>query len=495
MDEFSAALQNLKTFNRMIASHAELSSRVLEGDEEYLQWRQAKIFIAFREQHRAKAARDAASGPRKGFGRSLAAFFKRASSGLGATALTFWAMWGRGKKEALIFSVDKISAEGDHDFRIDGLYRFLKERGISFTETFHTQLGKSTFVHAKRRGRAAVYREAFEFLGAIWLRWCPCRAEARLLSRDLPCTEFQEADRPFVRGLVEKLLFGVAASRFEIAWYRRVLKAIRPKMVLAIDDTRYYQELCAAARAEHIPFYAFQHGHFTKYHAGWLASGVGRGRDTRPDALYLWSPYWKKELLRLGTNFFADELRIGGNPKNDAKPSMLAPYVPPTDAETIGLLVPFETDAPFEEVQALLRRLLATGRVKIWLKTRPDWDTETQMRLYGLHDRPSEEVEAVSQHAPILERIHAVAGIYSTFLYDALASMKPVFIFKTSMDFGEGMSINGLADAFDTSGEDAIKRLRALCRDAAPKLAERLERYQGGTGDVQATLATLFEEA
>lgn len=394
-----------------------------------------------------------------------------------------------------MFSVDKLSAEGDHDFRIDGLYRFLKEKIVSFTEVFHTQLGQATFAHAKRRGRAAVYREAIEFLGSIWLHWCPCRVEAKTLTRDLPCAEFEETDRAFARDLVEKLLRGVATSRFEIAWYRRILKVIRPKIVLAIDDTRYYQELCAAARAEKIPMYAFQHGHFTKYHAGWLASGVGSKRDTRPDALYLWSPYWKKELLRLGTNFSAEELRIGGNPKSDAKPTALAPYAPPTNSEKIGLLVPFETDAPFEEVQALLRHLLSTGQVKIWLKTRPDWDTEKQMRLYGLHERTREDAEAVSQHAPILDRIHAVAGIYSTFLYDALPSMKPVLVFKTSMDFGEGIVINGLADAFDASDEGAIERLRALCREAAPKLAERLERYQGGTGNFQETLAALLKKA
>lgn len=473
----------------MIAAHPELSSLFSIDGADYLQWRQAKIFIAFK----GNASSGKAVTNKVGISRIFAAL-KHWFSGFAALVLTLWAVIVRGRKNVLVFSVDKVSSEGDHDFRIDGLYRFLRDHRVSFTETFHTQMGKTMLTQAVQRGRSAVYREAFQFLGSLRHAFCACAARSRKIARALPCTEFREGDRPFVRKLVESLLRGAAVSRFEIACYRSVLKRIRPDAVLAIDDTRYYQEMCMAARLQKIPFYAFQHGHFTKYHAGWLASGTPVGQDVRPDALFVWSPYWKKELLRLGTNFSAEELRIGGNPKNANEASAGALYAPPKDSETIGLLVPFETDAPFDEVRSILERLLSTSRVKVWFKTRPDWDEKKQLRLYGLLDRSVDEVEAVPNHLPVLGRIHAVAGVYSTFLYDTISLMRPVFVLKTSMDFGEGMVINGLADAFDAAGEDPAGRLLSLCRDAAPKLAGRLESYRGGSGDFRRTLSLLLEK-
>ncbi len=487
MDEFAAALKQLKAFNRMVLDHPELSKRLVHGDHDFLQWRQGKIFVAFREHHRKTQATVGVAATLSK--RASSSRLKWLWSGLAACTMTIWSL--RQKKDVIIFSVDKISAEKDHDFRIDGLYRFLREKRISFVEVFHAQLGPSLLAHAKSRHRAAVYREAFEFLASIWFRWCRCRLQARRLAAALPCAEFEEADRPFVRHLVEKLLGNLHASRFEVRWYRRVLKRIRPRVVLSIDDTRYYQELCAAARAEGIPFYAFQHGHFTKYHAGWLASGASTPNDAQPDALFVWSPYWKNELRRLGTNIDSDRIRVGGNPKGLAVATEAPPYIPPKVGERLGLLVPFESDVVFEEVRALLKKLIATEHVKVWLKTRPDWDRDEQLQRYGLDELSKDQAEAVPDHRPFLSHMHAVAGVYSTFLYDALATMRPVFIFKTSMDVGEGMVVNGLADALDVSSGDPVTSLIAACHAAAPQLQDRLDRYQGGASDISTTLTEL----
>ena len=483
MDAYASALRDLKRFNRMVADRPELSSRLIGGAYDFLQWQQAKLFAAFRERHRVKEPSAAAKPvipPRLAY----------ALQGLAACALTLWAACIRPRPEVLVFSVDKISAGKDHDFRLDGLYRWLSRDKIAFTEVFHTQ-GAATLAYARSRRRSAVYHEAFEFLSALWFSRCRCRTESRRLAAMLPCGEFEEGERPFVRSLVEKTLNAAASSPFRIRWYRRVLRRLRPRLILAIDDTRYYQELCAAARAEGVPCYAFQHGHFTKYHAGWLASGVGKGNDVRPDALFVWSPYWKKELLRLGTNFSEEELRIGGNPKGELPAVTPSKYEPPSGERVFNLLVPFETEAPFEEVAAILRKLSEGGRLKIFLKTRPDWDEREQLRRYGLEGLPSERAEAAADHAPLMGRIDAVAGVYSTFLYDMLPYRKPIVVLKTSMDFGEGLVINGLADAFDASGTEPVVRLIELCCVAAPKLETRLERYREGSGDLMATLEML----
>lgn len=493
MDEFAAALAQLKVFNRMVAEDPVLSARLIEGEYDFLQWQQAKLFVAFRERHRKMSRSDSTASVAKG-APSLGSKISFVVSGLSACAMSLWAVWLRRRPDVLLFSVDKISADKDHDFRIDGLYRFLDDRRLAFTEVFHAR-GKTMLAHARSRRRTAVYHEALEFMATLWFSRCRCRIEARRLAAALPCEAFEEAERPFIRSLAERLLKGIPSSLFKIRWYRRALKRLRPRLILGIDDTRYYHELCAAARAEDVPFYAFQHGFFTKYHAGWLSAGRERRNDLRSDALFVWSPYWKKELLRLGTNFREDEIRIGGNPKGDGPTAAASAAASPPTEGKIGLLVPFESDAPPEEMQAITKAVLATGRVKIWLKTRPDWDVNEQLRRYGLEGLHVDQAEAASDHRPILDRVHAVAGVYSTFLYDVLPSMRPIFIFKTSMDFGEGMLINGLADPLDTSEPHLAERLIALCADAAPKLKDRLERYQGGAGRLTETLEALTREA
>jgi hypothetical protein len=483
MEDFAAALQDLKTFNRMVASHPGLADALIKGDHHFLQWQQAQLFSAFRA-YRARGAMPAADRLTPGL----------AVSGLAACALTACAALFR-KADVVIFSVDKISSRDKRDFRIEGLYRFLEGKRLAYVEIFHAMLGRAFFRNAWSRRRSAIYHEAIGFMA----RFSPGRrrrdAETRRLAASLPCSEFEETDRPFVRAQAETALRAADVSRFRIRRYRRILARLRPKAILAIDDTRHYQAAIAAARSLGIPFHAFQHGHFTKYHAGWLSAGVGEGRDARPDVLYVWNPYWKKELLRLGTNFREDEIRVGGDPKGDVAPPEAKPYAPPSAGETIELLVPFETDAPHAEIARVLRALIATGRIKIWLKTRPDWDTAEQLRKYGLDGTEPSRAEAVADAAPVLGRIHAVAGVFTSYLYDAIAMRKPVFVLKTSHDGGEGMVLNGLADAFDAEASGAAERLAAACREAAPKLETRARAYLDGAGSLTKTLEGLLPQA
>ena len=483
MEEFTSALRRLKAFNRMVAHHPELSARLVGGEHDFLQWRQASLFSAFREYHLrpVEALRVAETEAKITPG--------LAAAGLVACALTAWAAAFR-KADVMVFSVDKISSKGGRDFRLEGLYRFLETEGLAYVEIFHARLGRAFFRHAWARKRSAVYHEAFDFAAMIRFRHRG-DAEARRIASALPCEEFDEADRPFVRALAEKMLRGIVVSRFRIRWYSRVIARLRPKALLSIDATRHYHEACAAARSLGIPFHAFQHGHFTKYHVGWFSAEAGGSDGMRPDTLHVWSPYWKKELLRLGTNFKEGEIRIGGDPKGDMKSSEAKPYIPPPVDGPIELLVPFETEAPRDEIVRDLKKLADSGKVKIWLKTRPDWDVRVQMRLYGLEGADPARAEAVADAASVLDRIHAVLGVYTSYLYDVLAMRKPVFVLKTSMDGLDGMVLNGLADGFDASAPDAAKRLADACREAAPKLAERAAKYLEGSGDLMTTLEGL----
>src|SRR5512141_564078 len=110
MDAYASASRELERFNRMVADRPELSARLIGGEYDFLQWQQAKLFVAFRERHHA-AAPKAAGKPR-----AMPARLAYAFHGLAACALTLWAACFRPRPEVMVFSVDKISAGNDHDF-------------------------------------------------------------------------------------------------------------------------------------------------------------------------------------------------------------------------------------------------------------------------------------------------------------------------------------------------------------------------------------------
>ncbi len=481
MEATERALQDLKTFNRMVAGHPVLSARLIDGEYHALQWQQALLFRAWRAYRASPPGTPSVPARRK--------TLRMAFSAMVARALTACATLTR-EADVLVFGVDKIDARSGKDFRIEGLYRFLEDRGIPYVDAFHTVLGLAFYRNAWIRKRCAVYHEALVFAASS-----RSGSDERRIAAALPCDRFDAADRPFVRALAEIALLRAAAAPSVVRRYVRILARLRPRAILAIDDTRYYHELIAAARTLRIPSYAFQHGHFTKYHAGWLKADAGPGNDIRPDRLFVWSPYWKRELLRLGTNFKEEEIVVGGDPKGSKSEPETAPYAPPHEGGRIGLLVPFETDAPHGEIADALASILATGRAKIWLKTRPDWDKARQLRAYGFDGSDPSRVEAIDDPARAAGGIHAVVGVFTSYLYEAVAMRKPVFILKTSHGGGEGMIVNGLADAFDAAGPDAVDRLISACRAAGPKLDARAETYLRGAGDLTATLEALLPEA
>jgi len=474
MDEIGAALDRLKAFNRMVADHPGLSARLIGGEHDYLQWQQGTLFAAFREYGRRpeEAMRVAERGGRITPGLVV--------SGACALALTLCASLRR--VDVVLFSVDKTSSRGARDFRIEGLYRYLEAKKIAYVEAFHTMLGRSFFRHAWSRKRCAVYHEAIESLAAFFSR---SDDASRALAASLECREFAEGDRPFARALAAKALRAAAASPVKIRWYRRVLERVKPRAVLSIDDTRYYHELCAAARSLKIPFYAFQHGLFTVSHAGWIDHGYGKPeKKTRPDTLFVWSGYWKRELLRLGTYFKDEELVVGGNPKGPVPP---APPPPDRDGP-FGVLVPYESGAPKREVGAYVRRFLEDVSTAVYFSVRPDRDKDTQLAEYGL--APSERLVVIDGNlAAMLPKIHAVCGVYSTFLYDALAFRRPVVILETSRTTGYAMVENGLAERLPAgSGADALKR---IAEAAEARVEPRAKEYLGGGVTLEETLGGL----
>jgi hypothetical protein len=190
--------------------------------------------------------------------------------------------------------------------------------------------------------------------------------------------------------------------------------------------------------------------------------------------LFVWSRYWKEELLSLGT-YFPEESIVVGGAKAPAAAVATAPGRAPGRGVTV--LIPFETDAPHREVADYVREMVRCPAVSVILKLRPDVPPEEQLRQYGF-DR-SWGVATVTDNSQALRITDLVAGTYSTFLYDMVLEGKPVCLFKTSLDYGESMVVNGLASRLDRDAPDLCGQIRAAVDTPTESLEARRQRLQG----------------
>jgi hypothetical protein len=359
----------------------------------------------------------------------------------------------------LIYTIDRDTSPYHSDFRLSELYRFLHEKNINYIECLHTVPGRAMYKSAFTRRRTTLYFEFFDFL--FWLKSVfSGKGNDEISISGLDLSVFTDDERLFAHHLVVAYAKRAALSRFKIEWLRRMLFCSRFKAVFAIDDVRYYSELLLAARYAGIKTFALQHGHFTRYHVGWLWNPAFKGKAISPDSFLVWSTYWKHELIRLGTHFPPASIVVGGVKDSYGKIKDDTSRAQSTDKMTV--LVPYETACPKLEVTEYIKSMLACKNVQVVFKLRPDKPAEEQLAEYGLFDERAQLI-VTTDAAEVIDKVHVVVGVYSTYLYDMVAQGKSVGILNTSSDYGAGMKYNGLADVIGRENLCAdLKKLATL---------------------------------
>lgn len=340
---------------------------------------------------------------------------------------------------AMILSVDKEN-EKKHtaDARIEHVYTALDASNVTYVELFHTLLGARAFLRIFKRKRFALYLEGIDwaFFFARSIRRLTSNKKRVIAVAGLD--SFSEDEKKFASQLVQKYVSMNALVRFRTKWLTTMLRVLRIKVILGIDDARHYHELARAASMCSIPFTVFQHGHFTPYHVGWLRDVRLVGTRSFPQSIVVWNEYWKKELIRLGGVWGSDSIIVEGSAKNYQALSLSF------DPTSNTVVVPYETEAPQSIVRDALRSLL-DAKFSVIFKIRSDVSRASQVRFLNGLER--EVIIAESISTPVC----AVVGTYSTYLYDAIFSKVPVILLKTRLAYSDGLVRNGLAEVADSS--------------------------------------------
>ena len=262
------------------------------------------------------------------------------------------------KREVLVYSIDRTNSNVlINDARLDSVYQYLKISHTPYLEFLHTTFEFGFVKRFFQRMRGVFYIKSIDTLfnlgvsvGLIKLR------QIDINSIDL--SSFTKEEGEYARQLLSKYLNAIDLAIFRVRVLRKVLQWIRVDTLLTIDNTRDYWELVLASSMNNIKVYAFQHGHFTKYHVGWLNDGTFDGVVVQPDKLFVWSDFWKKELIRLGTYFSPESIEVGG------LKSVLSLKHYKSGSEYIGVMIPYEVDSDKVEIKKYMDIMLACGNIK-----------------------------------------------------------------------------------------------------------------------------------
>jgi hypothetical protein len=426
--DYKRALELLHVFVAYVESRPDLARFFVLHDINLLQTYSHNIFVDIRDWTSSPKA------PLIAPTHSLVNLIKIAVIGLCMIGVTVvaWLVAIIKKKRILLYSIDKVSGEFQNDFRLDSLYGALHEAHVSYVELLHTVPGSSMLRHLWVRRRLVMYLEAFDWITLPFVLRIKRQIKPMLPSH---IDELSQQEVQLFSFLIEKYVSMTVMSKLRCKIFRGLFKWNGFKALYAIDDVRHYGEIMYALKTLHVPSVGIQHGHFTKYHVGWLK--IAKNFSTgKPDTLVVWSGYWKAELLRLDPLFASDDIVIGG------APSLNSP-VAVEDDDVVTVLVPFETDADTLMVGECIRVLLSDPRFRVIFKVRSDMSVENQLKKYSLQEHPR-----LSVRTKIIEDIQSVdvvLGTYSTFLYEMIMLLRPVVLLETRLDYGEGMIKNDLA--------------------------------------------------
>ncbi len=464
--KFSEAREMLRRINRMVPDTSAL-----------WQMHQMDMFMSIREFFERSESGHTTRRGRTPVATARLIFLKLLVLGvsLGAVA-RLWLV----RPRVLIYSPDKAVPE--HDFRIGGLYAYLSAHHRTYTEVFHTTVGQGFYTNLKKRGRVALYLEAWDPIFSL--------LDAFASSKELSHLDDSLESR-FIRQCAKR----IRRSAFRIRLLSFVLRLSGVRTLLAIDDPRSYLfEVIAACKNVGITTHAFQHGAYSKYTVGWIDGFNGRTPRVTPDALYVWSTYWKRELARLGSFMPQAAIHFASNPKNLHGPGSVV-SVTPEPHQGIHVLMPYETAIPKEEVWACVEQLLACPEVTIYFKTRPDKSIKDQLAEYGAPTALPERFIVAPDLKVILPHIDFVMGVQTTLLYEMVEAGKLVALVKSTCDYSEGMALNGIVDVLDPTTDDMCSRARELSMTSHDTLQERRRILTDGSVHLEEVLDTIFSHS
>jgi hypothetical protein len=478
MASFTLALDRLKKLNAFVLADTELADVLVFGEYNFLQSYQLPILLDLVAFFDGQASGASLKEERVG------AMVRVRQSAAVAISLFSYALLVLTRRRVLVYGSDKETNLTFHcDFRLVNLMRYLIKERVGFVEILHTTFKSGLSGRALRRSRLAMYMECADIAYKVAKRLWPRHYKSPKVTIKNEILGLEKGEAEVFRTLLQVYTERTNRSLFRIRFFARLFRLTNLKVLLAPADPRNYNELVAACKRSGITTYGFQSGNISKHDVGLLYCGGPKESIIKPDVFFTETGYWRDELIRLGSFFSSDEIRVGGSIKEEYQTQAIERR-PTKDAVTI--LIPYEIAAPKEEVLAFIQKMLVYPELKVVFKFRADRDLEEQASQYGLNDMKG-NIELVTNFNEI-ESFDVVAGSYSTLLYEMVGKGVPVAYLKTSLDYGEGLLVNGLAEPVSLDDADMLATFTSIKNTSKDVLESRRKKLYGDTALLAETL-------
>ena len=368
------------------------------------------------------------------------------------------------KAKVLVYTPDIVSDRRFRcDFRFTKAYAWLNERQIPFVEIFHIGSGRSV-KNALKRCRIPLYLELWQQPTSI------------LVTDDICYDQIESHLRPLAKKVISAYINICGISALRVDKLRKIIRRTNIRVLLGMDDFRANNELLLACKLEGVRTILIQHGLITRFHTGWMNYHISANRLSKPDHYLVHAHFWKETLINFESRLQDVTTIVSGWDENITVEKRAGELSQPKKSGEISVLFLYETSWYPDEVRNFAQKMLSDSRIRVLFKIRPDLPVEEQVYSYfGAVLRPHQVLQTLGD---VAEEVDVIIGSHSSLLYKLLIWKKSIFRLVTSYEFGEQLSLYGLAE--DLHLEDAFfERFQEACQRDPEVYNKRLRDFQG----------------
>lgn len=264
--------------------------------------------------------------------------------------------------------------------------------------------------------------------------------------------------------------------------YVALMRVVRFRAVLAIDDYRFWPHVVDMARSAGAQSFLFQHGRFTR-HQEYLKMAHAQ----LPTKYIVWNEYWKRKILALSPLFskHQDAVLVGGKPSgSQGSPQRL---VREQDGR-LRVMVIHEPDMKRADVHHVIQALAIREEIRLFYKIRKDQSAEQQIAHHGLKSfLDTNSISVTTDVSPC----DLVLGSYSTLLYEMVAMGIPVGVLQVGSTQADDLVEDGLATPVDPSSSAFMAQVQVAANVSDADLAMKSQ-VLAVSADIRRTLGDLL---
>ncbi len=367
-------------------------------------------------------------------------------------------------KRILLYALKSVDPVARCDTRLKDVYDELRNRRLPFTELIFSRRSADAWREHRLRGRPGIYYDQIVRV----LQWLFPRIHRPALGG--------EPVDPIERAVIEEY-WEYTVSRLRRAQILRgIFAALRPRVLLILDDNREMFSLIAAAKVCGIQTVSYQHGMLSRHLVGLFCYGRdGDGRNHGADRYFVWSEFARERLLRDTRLFNPEQVVVGGHIRRLHRRQ--AREID-RSASKIRVLWVGEPLADLDRVEPFVAAIAEDPRLEIRYRPRPDLlDAQHEAGIRRWKYRVT--FSGRKRLDEDLDDADVVIGTYSSVLYECYLHLVPSVVMRVRSNLSPAI----VEEEWAVIAETPVELRKRILEAASLTIEDRLMRQRAIWGD------------